>query len=63
MELKVGDKVLWADFGRLSGEERVFEVCEVCEDMVMIADDYSEAEVPICEVIKVEENYESCRNA
>lgn len=55
MELKVGDKVLWADFGRLSGEERVFKVFEVREDMVKIANDYSEAEVPICEVIKVEE--------
>lgn len=49
--LKVGDKVLWADKRTPIGEERVYEVFEVREDMVKIADDYSEAEVPWTEVI------------
>lgn len=57
--LKVGDMVLWDDFGRLSGDERVFKVFEVREDMVKIASGeptdagYSEAEVPWCEVTKI----------
>lgn len=53
--LKVGDHVLWADKRRPIGKERVWEVFEVREDMVKIADDYSEAEVPWCEVIKLED--------
>ena len=57
--LKVGDKVLWDDCGRLSGDDRVFEVYEVRDDMVKIAsgeptdEGYSEAEVPIDEVTKL----------
>lgn len=51
--LEVGDKVLWADKRTPVGEERVYEVFEVREDMVKIADDYSEAEVPWTEVIKL----------
>ena len=51
--LAIGDKVLWADKRTPIGEERVYEVFEVREDMVKIADDYSEAEVPWTEVIKL----------
>lgn len=55
MKLKVGDKVLWADKRTPIGEERVYEVFEVRDDMVKIADEYSEAEVPFMEVIKLED--------
>lgn len=55
LKLKVGDKVLWADKRTPIGEERVYEVFEVRDDMVKIADEYSEAEVPIMEVIKLED--------
>lgn len=55
LPLKVGDKVLWNDKHTPIGKERVWEVFEVREDMVKIADDYSEAEVPWCEVIKLED--------
>jgi hypothetical protein len=53
--LNVGDRVLWADKHTPIDKERVYEVFEVREDMVKIADDYSEAEVPWCEVIKLED--------
>ena len=58
LKLKVGDKVLWADKRTPIGKERVYEVFEVFEvrdDMVKIADEYSEAEVPYMEVIKLED--------
>ena len=52
--IKVGDKVKWYD-PEVSARDlsRVWEVWDVDEEMVCIADDYSEAEVLPSEVVVV----------
>jgi len=52
--LKVGDKVLWYD-PEVSARDlsRVYEVKEIKGEILLIADDYSEAEVTLNELTKV----------